>query len=123
MILLGDKLVPYEKITYINSTDEIEKSKANSTILFKYNENILKYCFENKLSFGVIVSSLKESIYANSLEAKYIICSKPLDKTIQDIAENYMFDSKILSTIENSEEIESVALDKIDGIIYKSLLG
>jgi len=123
MILLGDKLIPYEEISYINSIDEIAKSKANSTILFKYNEDILKYCNENRLSFGVIVSSLKESIYANSLEAKYIICSKPLDKIIQDIAENYMFDSKILSTIENSKEIEAVALDKIDGIIYKSLLG
>ncbi len=123
MIVLGDNLIPYEETFYIKSIDEISKSKPNSTILFKYDENILSYCSQNNLSFGIIINTLKESIYANSLQAKYIICTKPLDKTIQDIAENYMFDSKILSIIDNSEQIESVAIEKIDGVIYKNLLG
>ena len=33
-----------------------------------------------------------------------------------------MFDSKILAVIEESEEIEKIALDGIDGVIYKELL-
>jgi hypothetical protein len=123
MIILGDHLVPYEETFYITSIDEISKTKPNSTVLFDYDENILKYCSENSLSFGVLVNTIKESIYSNSLQAKYIICTKPLDRTIQDIAENYMFDSKVLSIVESSDDIETVALDKIDGIIYKNLLG
>jgi hypothetical protein len=123
MLIIGDDLVPYEEISFIISLDEISKSKANSTILFKYNENILKYCNQNNLSFGVIVNSLKESIYTNSLNAKYIISEKSLSTTIQNIAENYMFDSKVLSIIESSDEIEKVAMDKIDGVIYKKLIG
>jgi hypothetical protein len=123
MIILGDHLVPYEETFYITSIDEISKTKPNSTVLFDYDENILKYCSENSLSFGVLVNTIKESIYSNSLQAKYIICTKPLDRTIQDIAENYMFDAKVLSIVESSDDIETVALDKIDGIIYKNLLG
>ncbi|WP_428022897.1 hypothetical protein [Arcobacter sp.] len=123
MIILGDNLIPFEETFYISSIEEIFNSKANSTILFNYDEKILKYCFENNLAFGVIVNTLKESIYANSLQAKYIICTKPLDKSIQDIAENYMFDSKILSIIENCDQLEKIAMDKIDGAIYKNLLG
>ncbi|WP_419764761.1 MAG: hypothetical protein ACNI28_13320 [Arcobacter sp.] len=123
MIIIGDKLIPYEETFYISSIDEISNTKPNSTIFFEYDENILKYCFENGLLFGVIINSLKESIYANSLQAKYIICTNALDKTIQDLAENYMFDSKVLSIIDTSEQIESVATNKIDGVIYKDLLG
>ena len=123
MVIIGDDLVPSEETSFIISLDEISKSKANSTILFNYNENVLKYCSQNNLSFGVIVNSLKESIYANSLNAKYIISEKSLSTMIQDIAENYMFDSKVLSIIESSDEIEKVAMDKIDGVIYKKLIG
>ena len=123
MIILGDHLVPCEETFYITSIDEISKTKPNSTVLFDYDENILKYCSENSLSFGVLVNTIKESIYSNSLQAKYIICTKPLDRTIQDIAENYMFDSKVLSIVESNDDIETVALDKIDGAIYINLLG
>lgn len=123
MIILGDDLVPFEKISFIKELENIKNTKANSTILFDFNENFLKYSYENNLFVGVIVHTLKEALYANALHAKYIICDKPLDKTIQDVAENYMFDSKILTIIEASDELEIVAIDKIDGAIYKNLLG
>ncbi|WP_375723781.1 hypothetical protein LXN10_14905 [Arcobacter sp. KX21116] len=123
MIILGDDLVPFEETSFIKEIENIKNTKANSTILFDFNENFLKYSYENNLFVGVIVHTLKEALYANALHAKYIICDKPLDKTIQDVAENYMFDSKILTIIEASDELEIVAIDKIDGAIYKNLLG
>ena len=123
MIILGDDLVPFEETSFIKEIENIKNTKANSTILFDFNENFLKYSYENNLFVGVIVHTLKEALYSNALHAKYIICDKPLDKTIQDVAENYMFDSKILTIIEASDELEIVAIDKIDGAIYKNLLG
>lgn len=123
MIILGDDLVPFEETSFIKEIENIKNTKVNSTILFDFNENFLKYSYENNLFVGVIVHTLKEALYANALHAKYIICDKPLDKTIQDVAENYMFDSKILTIIEASDELEIVAIDKIDGAIYKNLLG
>ncbi|MGB9801855.1 MAG: hypothetical protein ACPLSX_02730 [Arcobacter sp.] len=123
MIIIGDELIPFEETSFIKEIENIKNTKANSTILFDFNENFLKYSYENSLFTGVIVHTLKEALYANALHAKYIICDKPLDKTIQDIAENYMFDSKILTIIEASDELEIVAMNKIDGVIYKNLLG
>ena len=122
MILIGDKLIPFIDIFNISSIDEIKNTKANSLISFRYNENILTYSFENDLDYAVVISSIKEAIYANSLNAKYIICQKDLAKNIQKIADNYMFDSKVLAMIEISNEIEEIAQNEIDGIIYKNLL-
>ncbi len=123
MILIGDKLVPFEEIFNISNIEDIKTTKANSTIAFGYNEEIMKYSFENDLNSAIIVNSIKESIYANALNAKYIIASKNLAKDIQKIAENYMFDSKVLAVIESNEEIEEIASYEIDGVIYKTLLG
>ncbi len=122
MILLGDKNIPYEIITKITKIEEVINTKANSTILFEYNQEFLSYCCKNSLKYAVIIRSLKEAIYANALEAKYIICSKKFAKKIQDIADNYMFDSKVLAIIQSDEEIEEIAKNQIDGIIYKELL-
>lgn len=123
MILIGDKLVPFEDISNIDSIENIKDTKANSTIIFRYNEEILSYSFTNTLSSAVIVTSIKEAIYANSLNAKYIICEKNLATKLQKIAENYMFDSKVLAIISSNDEFEEIALAEIDGIIYKNILG
>jgi hypothetical protein len=122
MILIGDKLIPYTDFFNILSVDDIKNTKANSLISFRYNENLLSYSFENELDYAVIVSSITQAIYANSLNATYIVCDKEISKDIQKIADNYMFDSKVLAMIKSSTEIEEIALNEIDGIVYKNLL-
>lgn len=122
MIILGDKIVPYEELAFISAIDEIKNTKANSTLLFFYEEELVKYSFNNKLSYGVIVNSLKEAIYANNLNAKYIISEKNIAIQIQKIADNYMYDSKNLAIINTNEEFEHIAKDEIDGLIYRNLL-
>ena len=122
MIILGDKIIPYENISFISSIGEIKNTKANSTLIFIYDVELLKYCYENELSSAVIVTSLTEAIYCNSLNAKYIISDKHLAIQIQKIADNYMYDSKNLVIISSNEEFEDVVKDEIDGVIYKDLL-
>ena len=73
MIILGDKNLPYENISFISNIEEIIKTKANSTLLFLYDLELLKYSYENELSSAVIVTSIKDAIYSNNLNAKYII--------------------------------------------------
>ncbi len=122
MIIIGDKLVPSAKFFKISNIDEIKNTEANSTLYFLFNDEILKYCFENSLDFAVKIESIKEAIYANALNAKYIIAEKKLAKKIQKIAENYMFDSKVLAIIETNDEFEDIAKVEIDGVIYKESL-
>ncbi|MDD2887914.1 MAG: hypothetical protein PHY66_08915 [Aliarcobacter sp.] len=122
MIIIGDKLVPFEKIQYIQYVENIKETKANSTIIFNYDEEVLKYCYENEISLAVIVTSIKEAIYCNSLNVKYIISEKELAKQIQKIADNYMYDSKNLAIIDSNEEFEDIVKNEIDGVIYRDLI-
>lgn len=125
MIIIGDKLVPFEEMTYIKNIKNIENikdSKANSIVMFNYDEKMLKYAYENELSSAVIVTSITEAIYCNSLNVKYIISEKHLAIQIQKIADNYMYDSKNLVIINSNEEFEHIAKDEIDGVIYRELI-
>jgi len=122
MILIGDNLIPHKTFTFIDSIMDIEHTEPNSVLVFNYDENLLIYTRKNDLGNAVVVSSIKEAIYCNALNSKYIICDKKLAKSIQKIADNYMFDSKVLAIIEDSEEIEKIALNEIDGVIYSNLL-
>jgi hypothetical protein len=45
-----------------------------------------------------------------------------ISQKIQKIAENYMFDSKILQIIKNDNDIQNVALNGIDGCIYDFII-
>ncbi|WP_321315605.1 hypothetical protein [Halarcobacter sp.] len=122
MILIGDNLIPHKACFFIDSIMDIEHTEPNSTLIFNYDENLLLYCRKNHISCAVVISSIKEAIYCNALNSKYIICDRKIAKNIQKIAENYMFDSKILAIIESDDEIEKIALSEIDGAIYSYLL-
>ena len=122
MILIGDPNIEYEKIEKITSIEEIKKTSPASTVLFDFDFDLLKYTKANDINSAVLAHSIKEVIYAHNLGAKYIIPRVNILIQSQKIADNYMFDSKILAVIEDSEEIEKIALDEIDGAIYKGLL-
>ena len=122
MIIIGDKLIPFEKVVYIKNIENIKDTKANSTIIFNYNEETLKYSYDNELPVAVIVKSIKEAIYCNSLNAKYIISEIDVATHIQKIADSYMYDSKNLVIIDSNEEFEDITKNEIDGVIYRDLI-
>ena len=66
--------------------------------------------------------NIKEALYVNALEGKYIIADKTLAVSLQKLADNYIFDSKILALIDSNDEFEEIAKNEIDGVIYKKLL-
>jgi hypothetical protein len=122
VILIGDEIIPCEETFMIFHKDQILETKANSTVIFNYNQGILQYTQQNDVSCAVVVSSITQAIYCNALNAKYIIAEPILAQEIQKIAENYMFDSKVLALISSSCEIEEIARKEIDGVIYKDRL-
>ncbi len=121
MLLFGHDYVAYEHFYHIDDINVIATTPPNSTILVTFeaaNLDIVAYLKENLVAFALEVASLKESIFAENLGAKYIITDETLAKTVQKCAEHYLFDAKILCRVSDDEAIERLALEGIDGIIY-----
>ena len=122
MIIIGDELIGYDSFETINSIDEISSTKSNSTLIFEFDKKILNHCLINNIFSAPKISNITQSILANAMGAKYQICDKDIVKKLQKIAENYIYDSRILAIIEDENEIEELAIDGIDGVIYKSII-
>ncbi|MCK4442160.1 MAG: hypothetical protein KAU90_09125 [Sulfurovaceae bacterium] len=123
MQIFGHPWVNSPKFYKIESIKDIENTLPNSIVSISplpYSIDIAKYCQKNLIPFVIETNSIKESIFANILGAKYIISSPNLAKDIMPIAQNYLFDTQVLATISKEEEIEDMAKVGVDGVIFKS---
>jgi hypothetical protein len=119
MLILNHKDLQSETFSKINSIDEIKKSPSNSSLIFDFDIELCKYCNQNSLFFGVRVNSIKEILFSANLNAKYIfINDKELILKAQKIADDYLYDAKIILEITKEEELEWSALNGIDGVIW-----
>ena len=101
----------------IKDIEDISNSPPNSVVLLDYDLEMMKFCKENSISFAVKIKNIKEAVFANSFGAKYVIVDKKNAKEIQDIANEYLFDTKVLVKIVFDWEIEDFAKKGIDGVI------
>lgn len=122
MIIIGDQFIPYERIEKVEKLSHIGTTSPNSTLYFPFSKEMLLFCMENSLNCAVKISSVKEAVYANAMGAKYILPDAEILVIVQKLAEDYLFDSKVLAVIENEDEIEALALKNIDGVIFHKIL-
>jgi hypothetical protein len=71
---------------------------------------------------AIFAQNITQLLYASSFNASYIVVEKELAKTAQNIAENYLFDAKILVMIENEDEIEELAILGVDGVVFPNTI-
>jgi hypothetical protein len=125
MLLFGHKFIKSEKFFHISDIDSIEKTPSSSNIYLEFSEDnldIIEFLKLNEIVFGLYVKTITEVIYASALDASYIIVNKRLAKSAQNIAQNYLFDAKILAHIDDEDEIEEMALLGLDGIIFQEAI-
>lgn len=122
MIIIGHKQIKSEKVFCIKSKDDIKNTVPNSCVAFSFDMDILAYCETNSVACAVYVTNIKNAVFANALNAKYILCQKDSVKEIQNIANEYMFDTKVLQIISDENEIEIIAKNGIDGIIFENTI-
>ncbi len=125
MLIFGHRFIPSESLYHTVDIDSIANTPPSSTIYFEFSEDnldIIEYANANQIEFALDVKNITELIYASALGAKYILLSREIAKTAQDIAENYLFDAKILAHIIDNEEIEELALLGIDGVIFSNAI-
>ena len=125
MLIFGHKFIPSDSLYHTPNIDAISNTPPSSTIYLEFNEDnldIINHANSNHIELALSVKDITELIYASALNAKYILVSKELAKTAQNIAENYLFDAKILVNITNNDEIEEIALLGCDGVIFSNAI-
>ena len=121
MIIIGHPWIESKRFCKVFSQEDIKKSKANDVVLLEPlvdSHEYAKYCKENQIPFAVVVNTLNEAIFANALGASYIICEEDDALMIQPIAQEYLFDTRILVLIRDEKEINKIARGGIDGVIF-----
>lgn len=125
MFIYGHRFIQSDSFYHVPNIEAIDNTPPSSTIFIEFSEenlDIINHAIENDLSLAVEASDITQIIYASSLGASFIIVAKELAKTAQDIANNYLFDAKILVKAEEESDIEEMALLGIDGIIFSEAI-
>ncbi len=120
MEIFGHNFIKNKNFYTIKKIDDIKNTSPNSIILTDFDKEIISYCKNQNLNFGVKVTSIKELILASAPNASYLLVDKDFSKEAQNIANEYMYDAKILLISSDENDIEFCAKNGIDGIIFTS---
>lgn len=121
MLIFGHPLLPSETLYHIDSPDAIASTPAGTTLLFAWSEtnlDLIAHCRANDLPFALEAASVKDALFAENAGARFILVESSIAKSVQKIAESYLFDAKILTRIDNEDQLEAVAYDGIDGAVF-----
>jgi hypothetical protein len=125
MLLFGHRFIPSESFYHITTIDAISKTPPSSKVFLEFSEDnldIIQHLTKNSVKFVLSVKNIRELIYASSLEASYILVQKEIAKSAQNIAESYLFDAKILVSLEDENQIEEMAMLNLDGVLFPSAI-
>lgn len=125
MLFFGHRFIESENFYHVSSIDAIENTPPSSTIVISFSEinlDIIKHAVQNCISTAVDVENITEIVYASSLGASFLLVPRELAKTAQNLADNYLFDAKVLVHVMEEDEIEELALLGIDGVIFSNAI-
>jgi len=121
MLIFGHPWIESRRFVKIFSIEEISKTGPEDILLLEplnVSIDLARHCRENGLSFALTISSLKEALLANALGAAFLLCQHEQAIEIQKVAEEYLFDTKILVLVDEDREIETMARFGIDGVVF-----
>lgn len=121
MLIFGHPMLPSPSLYHIDSIEAIASTPPNSTLVFVYSErnrDIILHCRDNNLSFALFVASVSEALFAENFGALFLVTDGALARSVQKVAETYLFDAKILAQISDEVQIEALAFEGIDGVIF-----
>jgi len=119
MKIFGHPWIESEAFYPVAIVDDISKTPSNSLLeidsLTSKSLILLQYCQQENLRYAVHIKSIREAVYANSLEATFMLCEKELAIALVPIAQNYLFDTQVIA-MAKEEEIELLAKAGVDGV-------
>jgi hypothetical protein len=121
MIVIGHPWIESPKFCKVFSEDDIKSCEVGSVVVLEPladSHKLAEYCQKNDIAYAVPTNKLKEAIFANALGANYIICEEDDALMIQPIAQEYLFDTRVLVLIHEEKSIAKIARSFIDGVIF-----
>jgi len=121
MLIFGHPWVQTPQFRKVFSLEDIKQISSEEVILLEPLSDsitLAQYCQTNQKSFAVTVNTITEALFANALSSHYIVCQNEDAIKIQSIAQEYLFDTKILTLITSEKEIQKMAEHTIDGVIF-----
>ena len=125
MIFFGHRFLKNESFYHVFDIDSVSNTPPSSTLYIEFSEknlDIINHAVSNSVAVALHVKNITQILYASSLGASYIIVDKKLAKSAQNLADNYLFDAKILVLIKEEDEIEELALQGVDGVVFSSAI-
>ncbi len=117
MLIFGHNKIEAEEFFRIENIEDIKNSPNGATVLVdRFDIDIAKFCQVNLVPYTIVVSSIRDAIFANLLNAKYIIAPRDILRELIKIAEYYLFDTKVLVEA-REDEIGDMARVGVDGVI------
>ncbi len=126
MLIFGHKWVKNKEFKKVFSKEAIKNITENDIVLLEPLSDSIKlaqYCQKNSIPFAVTINSTREALFSNALNALFVICLPEDSPGIQAIAQEYLFDTKVLALISSDKEIEKMARLSIDGVILPEAIG
>jgi len=121
MIIIGHPWIESSRFCKVFSKEDIINSEVDDIVLLEPlvdSVELTKYCQSNDIPYAVTVNTLNEAIFANALDANFMICEEDDACLIQPIAQEYLFDTKVLVLVHDEKEISKIARSGIDGVIF-----
>ena len=125
MIIIGHPWIKSNRFFKVFSIEGIPKSQPGDIILLEPlvdSHAHAVYCQENDIPFAVVVNTLDDALFANALGAQYMICEEDDALMIQPIANEYLFDTRVLVLIHSEKEISKIARWHIDGVVFSEAI-
>ena len=121
MIIIGHPWIESSHFSKVFSQEDIEKSEVDNIVLLEPlvdSINLAKYCQNNDIPYAVSVNTLNDAIFCNALDANFMICEEDEACVLPPIAQEYLFDTKILVLVHDEKDIAKIARSGIDGVIF-----
>lgn len=126
MKIIGHPLIPHQRFVKISTLEDIDHILPDAMIWWESTQDpscaFAHFAQQHHIPYAISIQTLRELLIYVNLEAKYLIASKSSILAFQAILKDYVLDPLLLCKISDESEIEELALQGIDGVIFESLL-
>ena len=127
MLILNHPQIAPLNLCYVDSKEAVAKTLPRDFLIlncdnFANTLKLAKFLQENNTSYAATPASVYEALTLVNLNVRFLLTENlEMAKTIQKLAETYLFDCKILlcvyDTAHRQSEIETAANFGIDGVL------